>query len=269
VTVQLSGANFDRALVLATRSPGTQAAGDSSGIMVQAQTGKNSWQALGFVHPRRATDEFGVSLPVLSGSQARLVFYGNYEVSGVRQLEVQSQVAPTTLTLAKATQSRLGDVKAAEASVDGGTTTLQLGDTLSLSYAATAIKDGMTREFFLTALGRYLTSSPTDALAVSNAAIVVGPSWQFSLGNARPNPSSRDFTIDYSLARDTQVSIRVYDVAGRLVATLQNGPLPAGPHTVIWDGRNQDGRRIASSVYFYRMVAGSFSSQRKAVLLTQ
>jgi hypothetical protein len=264
--VQLNGSGPARALVIAATGPSTQAVEDTAGILVEVPAANATWQAVGLVHPRRGIDEFAVALP--SGSQARLVYYGNYAICGLKQLAVQSQVVPTALTLAEATHSRLGDVKSAESAEGGGTTTLDLGDTLNLSFPTAASSGEMTRELFLTTRGRFGVASLPDTLQPASAAIVVAPVWQFSLGNARPNPSIRDFTIDYTLARDTPVGIRVYDVAGRLVRTLVNGTLPAGPHSIIWDGRNQDGRRVASSVYFYRMVAGSFTSQRKAVLLT-
>ncbi len=127
---------------------------------------------------------------------------------------------------------------------------------------------GLTSELLLTARGRFKAAIPVTK-ETSAVAIVVAPTWQFGSGNARPNPSAREFTIDYTLASEVRVSISVYEVSGRLVRVLQNGLLPAGPHAVVWDGRNQDGRRVASSVYFYRMKAGPFSSQRKAVLLTR
>ena len=45
-------------------------------------------------------------------------------------------------------------------------------------------------------------------------------------------------------------SVRVYDVAGRLVRTLVEGNLDAGPHEIVWDGTDDAGRRVASGVYF-------------------
>jgi hypothetical protein len=269
LTVALSGSGLGRALILAARSPETQAGGDSSGILVEVPSGETSWEPIGFVHPRRAIDDFAVALPSLTGAQARLVFYGDYEISGLRQLAVEDQTIPTPLTLAEAIHSRLGDVQSAESAEGGATTSLEFGDTLSLSYSTTSLMEGITREFFLTARGRYTAGSLPDSTGSNSSAIVVSPAWQFSLSSARPNPSSKDFAIDYTLARQMPVSIRVYDVAGRLVRTLVNENLAAGPHSVVWDGRNQDGRRVASSVYFYRMVAGSFTSERKAVLLTR
>ncbi|MFO7675826.1 MAG: FlgD immunoglobulin-like domain containing protein, partial [bacterium] len=68
-----------------------------------------------------------------------------------------------------------------------------------------------------------------------------------------PNPFSRTATVRYSLARDTDVNLRVYDAAGRSVRTLQGGPMRAGSHRTVWNGADDSGRRVAHGVYFVRL----------------
>jgi len=51
------------------------------------------------------------------------------------------------------------------------------------------------------------------------------------------------------------------------VATLVNETLPAGEHTVVWNGTDDTGTRVASGVYFYRLVAGEQTMSRKMMLL--
>jgi hypothetical protein len=91
------------------------------------------------------------------------------------------------------------------------------------------------------------------------------------LGHARPNPFNPATTIEYSLAAPGRVTIRVFDVAGRVVRTLVDGALDAGPHQATWDGSTDSGERAASGVYFIRMDAaghaGAFRAVRKLVLL--
>jgi flagellar hook assembly protein FlgD len=83
-----------------------------------------------------------------------------------------------------------------------------------------------------------------------------------------PNPFNPTTTIAYDVpANGTNVTIRVYDVSGRLVRTLVDGQRAAGTHAATWDGRNEAGETVSSGVYFYRMVAGSFSEARRMVLL--
>ena len=87
----------------------------------------------------------------------------------------------------------------------------------------------------------------------------------------RPNPFNPATTVEYSVAVKSRVTIRVFDAAGRVVRTLIDSPVEAGPHTAIWDGRTDSGQRVASGVYFIRMEAtgpaDAFRATRKLVLL--
>jgi hypothetical protein len=91
------------------------------------------------------------------------------------------------------------------------------------------------------------------------------------LGPARPNPFNPRTTFDYSLAGESKLTIRVYDLVGRVVRTLVAGVRGPGEHTVVWDGTTDSGGRAASGVYFVRMEAtgdaGSFRETGKAVML--
>jgi flagellar hook assembly protein FlgD len=73
--------------------------------------------------------------------------------------------------------------------------------------------------------------------------------------------------FSFTMATDRPALIRVYDVAGRLVRTLINGNAAAGPHELTWDASDDRGRRVGAGVYFYRMDAGAWRSQRKVVFL--
>ena len=61
--------------------------------------------------------------------------------------------------------------------------------------------------------------------------------------------------------------LRIYNVSGRLVRTLVNGTVPAGRGSVVWDGRDQQGERLASGVYFYRLESSDRSATKKSLLL--
>jgi flagellar hook assembly protein FlgD len=63
------------------------------------------------------------------------------------------------------------------------------------------------------------------------------------------------------------VSVRVYDIKGRLVQTLVNTSKPAGEYNVTWNGFNNKGEAVASGVYFLRLEAPGVSITRKAVML--
>jgi len=90
---------------------------------------------------------------------------------------------------------------------------------------------------------------------------------RFSLGRPYPNPFNPAATIRYDVPRESRVSLQVFDVSGRLVKTLCDETLVPGRYVVVWDGMNESGRRVASSVYYFRMKAGDFEETRKMVLL--
>ena len=82
-----------------------------------------------------------------------------------------------------------------------------------------------------------------------------------------PNPFNPSTTIKFSLERDAQVALRVFDVHGRLVRTLLDSYLAAGPRTVEWDGRDDRGRFLASGTYYMRLQGGGQYVSRTVNLL--
>jgi len=87
------------------------------------------------------------------------------------------------------------------------------------------------------------------------------------LAQNQPNPFQRSTRIVFGLHEQADVSLRVYDVSGRLIRVLVEGHREAQVHDVAWDGTNMRGERVASGVYFYHLTAGGTSHIRKAVLL--
>ena len=73
--------------------------------------------------------------------------------------------------------------------------------------------------------------------------------------------------MSYSVPEAGRAVVAVYDVAGRLVARLVDGPVSAGPHEVVWDGKEDAGARAAAGVYFLRLEAGGESLTEKLMLL--
>lgn len=84
----------------------------------------------------------------------------------------------------------------------------------------------------------------------------------YSLNGNYPNPFNPTTTIDFDLAEPGQVSLSVFDMAGHQVATLVDGNLSAGSHSVNFDGSN-----LSSGIYFYMIQAGNFTDTRKMVLV--
>lgn len=130
-----------------------------------------------------------------------------------------------------------------------------------------------------------LTSYGVNGLAVSGAYLFAGTSggvWrrplsdittlvgkpstvlptQFDLAQNYPNPFNPTTMINYQLPKNSFVTLKVYDVLGRGVATLVNEKENAGSYSVKFDGST-----FASGVYLYRLEAGSFISVKKLMVL--
>ncbi|MBN1292417.1 MAG: T9SS type A sorting domain-containing protein [Candidatus Latescibacteria bacterium] len=72
-----------------------------------------------------------------------------------------------------------------------------------------------------------------------------------------PNPFNPQTSICFSVADQMPVSIEVYNISGQKVRSLFTGSLPAGEHTMVWDGRDDTGYPVSSGIYFTRMLSGS------------
>ena len=87
-----------------------------------------------------------------------------------------------------------------------------------------------------------------------------------------PNPFNPETWIPYQLAQDSEVTISIYDENGQLMHLINLGVKPAGVYftkgrAAYWDGRNDNGEKVASGLYFYQLKAGNFSATRKMVIL--
>ena len=80
-----------------------------------------------------------------------------------------------------------------------------------------------------------------------------------------PNPFRLSAEITFDLAREGDVSLRLYDAGGRRIRTLVSGFLPAGPHRVQWEGLDDHGRRVPPGAYFCRLANGAAADQVRIV----
>jgi hypothetical protein len=88
-----------------------------------------------------------------------------------------------------------------------------------------------------------------------------------ALYSVSPHPSAGPCLIRYALPGPSRVSLKVYDISGRLVRELDRGERPAGVHVIGWDGRNGAGLSVPGGVYLYRLEAGGYTRTRSVVLL--
>ena len=90
----------------------------------------------------------------------------------------------------------------------------------------------------------------------------------FKLENNYPNPFNPSTTIAFSVDKNGPASLIVYNYLGQIVHTIfKDKILKAGvSHKVVWNGRNNSGKRVASGVYFYKLTAGKRQSVKKMIL---
>ncbi|RMH75971.1 MAG: T9SS C-terminal target domain-containing protein, partial [Calditrichaeota bacterium] len=89
----------------------------------------------------------------------------------------------------------------------------------------------------------------------------------FELHQNYPNPFNPSTVIRYALPQTADVRLEIYNLLGQRIATLVNRRQTRGRYTVIWDGRDQSGKPVASGIYLYRLEADHFVQVRKLVLL--
>ncbi len=108
----------------------------------------------------------------------------------------------------------------------------------------------------------YIPANPTD----------VADEWSqvpsdYELKANHPNPFNPSTAIGFFVPIRSHVEIRVYNLFGRKVRTLMDWECAPGRHSVIWDGCDDNGKPVASGVYFYRIKTQRFTSARKMILL--
>lgn len=110
-----------------------------------------------------------------------------------------------------------------------------------------------------------------DNLVSISGTMVIGGSESMPkldyLGRNYPNPFNPSTTIEYGIAANSHVSLKIYNINGQLVKTLVNEERMIGHYKEVWDGLNNRDQRVASGVYFYKMKTSKYTKTKKMVLL--
>ena len=104
-----------------------------------------------------------------------------------------------------------------------------------------------------------------DSVAVDEDAYIKPQ--RFTLYPASPTTFRASTKIGYELPKNSQVSLIVYDITGKRVKTLIDTELPAGCHSSIWDGTNDQNKSVSSGIYFLIMSGSNFSQTKKVNLV--
>jgi hypothetical protein len=93
-----------------------------------------------------------------------------------------------------------------------------------------------------------------------------GPT-RLAMSEPQPNPFRNETAFSITLDEAADVTVGIYDLSGRLVATPQRGRLTPGAHPIVWNGKDASGESLPNGVYFALAVSGEARASRKLVLL--
>ena len=88
----------------------------------------------------------------------------------------------------------------------------------------------------------------------------------YHLYQNHPNPFNPTTKISYDLPEATDVKLEIFDLQGNMVRRFVEGHQGAGHHTIEWNGRNSQGIRVVSGIYFYKLTSGKFVANKKMIL---
>jgi hypothetical protein len=104
-----------------------------------------------------------------------------------------------------------------------------------------------------------------EGVIALSAAVPAAGERGWRIASVRPQPARTMQTVLVASSRSVDLAIGVYDLAGRLVRRLHDGPVGSGATPIAWDGRDSAGRRVAAGVYFVRATGGSDVETAKSV----
>jgi hypothetical protein len=134
-------------------------------------------------------------------------------------------------------------------------------DATTRSYVDASVEPGTTYHYEL------LVHTQDGDDIRSPVATVTVPALKATLGQNFPNPFKPATVIEFTLGEQSSAVLGIYDVAGRLVARLDQGVRDAGTYRAGWDGRDAGGRAVSSGVYFYRLEGAPGVPSKKMVLI--
>ncbi len=111
-----------------------------------------------------------------------------------------------------------------------------------------------------------------DMGAYENQNVIVGADEDLiplitKLNQNYPNPFNPETTINYSLKEDSKVSLNIYNIKGQKVNQLVSDQLSIGQHSVIWNGKDNNGKSVSSGIYFYKLKTENYEKTKKMILL--
>ncbi len=232
-------------------------------IRISPDTDGDRWISTGPLVPREnwstvvvPFDDLGVSAP----RRIRIVWHSAHTVGWAGIVEAWPATDVVSLQCVDARHSNGRSVRTELGAEDGSAVTLRPGEHIDFEFDASKVPARSV--YALQARGRYDHS----ALALATPGTEVVPT-SYSFKPLGPNPFNPETSFELRVPHQDLVTIRIFDITGRLVRVLLDGPLGPGIHTVRWDGTDERGRRLASGIYFLALEASDFSDKHRLVIL--
>ncbi len=243
-------------LALELAAQATTAERSSGTVDVQTQDGRGNWSTAARISPRRGMDR--VAVDVTGAASVRVQVGRRALIRSISTLTQAIEALPTWLDLSRVQLS-------GESEGEPGNIILAPAEHAVLTFAGAEQEAETERAVFLRVTSESESSAQYDGPGQFGSP---APEVAFSLA-MRPNPAAGHVAVDYTVVREMNVRIRMYDAAGRLVRTLTDGLQTAGSHSLVWDGRNDAGAAVHGGVYFCKMDVGGWKSMKKMVFIAQ
>ncbi len=89
----------------------------------------------------------------------------------------------------------------------------------------------------------------------------------FALGQNYPNPFNPTTSITFDVPEAAEVKLTIYNMMGKRIKTLYQGQAAAGQHQVAWNAKNEQGIKVASGIYIYKLEANNFQAMKRLILM--
>ena len=145
------------------------------------------------------------------------------------------------------------------------------GDVIELRYVSDGQEEQVTFESDGSTNDQISLGKQGDGYMVAGSIARLNSvhSTDFGISSNYPNPFNPSTVIEYNVEFSGHVSLKVYDVMGRLVRTLVNDHKESGQqiHQVVWDGKDNDGQQVSAGLYLYTLRSNGKTDHAKMVLM--
>jgi hypothetical protein len=135
-------------------------------------------------------------------------------------------------------------------------TLAEIGDTLRATYTVSSTTNPPRKATWRLRI----VVVPPPAIALKHSASI-------DALTVHPNPGKGPITLSFSVPSATAISLRIFDATGREVVQVDGYSVQAGRHRIVWNGKDANGRAVASGVYLARLQTQTMSRVQKLVVL--